>query len=115
MTDGPRLAHIAPNVELQHVADESMLLETSSGTFFGLDAVGTRMLDLAVEVGDFDAAVDRLQEEYDAERAVLERDLERLLSELAAHRLIIRSDGARAGESPASTLGEGETPPLPTG
>lgn len=83
---------VPEGVLLQHVSDETVLLHLESGTYFGLDPIGTRMLDLALEFADAESVVSALEEEYEAERATLAHDLEYLLNDLADKGLIIRPD-----------------------
>ena len=54
---------------------ESVLLNLETGMYFGLDPVGTRAWQLAAAEGSLRALRDRLVEEYDADPAVIERDL----------------------------------------
>jgi len=54
---------------------ESVLLNLETGMYYGLDAVGTRAWQLAMADGSLRAVRDALAEEYDAEPAVIERDL----------------------------------------
>jgi hypothetical protein len=54
---------------------ESVLLNLETGMYFGLDAVGTRVWQLAASDGSLRAVRDALVGEYDAESAVIERDL----------------------------------------
>jgi hypothetical protein len=87
---------VPEGVLLQHVADEIVLLHLESGVYYGLDPVGTRMLDLACELGGADAVVSTLLEEYETTAEVLERDLERLLGELVENGLVERVTEAPA-------------------
>jgi hypothetical protein len=54
---------------------ESVLLNLETGMYFGLDAVGTRVWQLAGGGGSLRGIRERLVEEYDAEPSVIERDL----------------------------------------
>jgi hypothetical protein len=54
---------------------ESVLLNLESGMYFGLDAVGTRVWQLAGGGGSLRGIRERLVEEYDAEPSIIERDL----------------------------------------
>lgn len=89
-----RVAYVCvpDGVLLQHISDETVLLHLGSGTYFGLDPIGTRMLDLALELEDADAVVTALESEYEAERDTLAHDLEYLLNDLADKGLILRPD-----------------------
>jgi hypothetical protein len=79
---------VSGEVVSREVGDETMLLDLSSGTYFGLDPVGARFWELLEEgKGPLDAR-DVLAAEYDVELAQLERDLETLLDALASHGLV---------------------------
>lgn len=87
----PEAAHacVPDGVLLQHVSDETVLLHLGSGTYYGLDPIGTRMLDLALELPDAEAIVTALEAEYDADRDRLAHDLDHLLGDLVGKGLIV--------------------------
>ena len=66
---------------------EAVILDLDSGTYFGLNAVGTRMWQLIERHGQLKAVHEQLCREYDATPDVLERDLLDLVSRLADARL----------------------------
>jgi hypothetical protein len=66
---------------------EAVILHLGSGTYFGLDAVGTRIWQLIELHGGLRAVFDDLCREYDAAPDVLERDLIALVSRLEQARL----------------------------
>jgi hypothetical protein len=74
---------------------ETVLLNLESGTYFGLDAVGTRIWNLIQDNNSLEAVLSALTNEYDAPPDVLERDLLRLAAELCAKGLT-RVDSAHA-------------------
>ena len=86
----PALAVVPEGVLVQHVEGETVLLHLTSGQYYALDPVGTRMLDLACALPDAPSVVETLGQEYDATPDVLAADLERLLGELAENGLIVR-------------------------
>lgn len=105
-TGGPSAyAEVPEGVLVQHVADEMVLLHVESGVYYGLEPIGTRMLDLACELPDADTVVDQMVEEYDTTAEVLHRDLQRLLDDLAEKGLV-RLRG-RPQEPEASSTAEG--------
>jgi len=63
---------------------QSVLLNLATGMYFGLDAVGTHVWQLAAENGSLRWISQRLAEEYDAEPAAIERDLLALADTLVA-------------------------------
>ena len=79
---------ISTDVLAQEVDGETVLLDLASESFFGLDAVSTRVWQLLGQGADRDAVIATLLDEYDVERAVLERDIEDLLGRLAEAGLI---------------------------
>jgi len=54
---------------------QSVLLNLATGTYFGLDAVGTHVWHLAAADGSLRAISRALADEYDADPATIERDL----------------------------------------
>jgi hypothetical protein len=79
---------VSDEVVSREVGDETMLLDLSSGTYFGLDPVGARFWQLLEEGKSPIEARETLAAEYDVEPAQLERDLEALLDALASHGLV---------------------------
>jgi hypothetical protein len=66
---------VHPDTVFRLLDDESVLLNLKSGTYFGLDPVGTRRWQLLVEHGTLGRVCAELAHEYAIERDVLERDL----------------------------------------
>jgi hypothetical protein len=80
---------LSPDVMFRNLEGEAVLLDLGSGTYFGLNEVGTRVWQL-VEAGRRPAEiVDVLTAEYEADRATIEADVTRLLDELQSRRLIL--------------------------
>jgi hypothetical protein len=79
----------SPDVLLQELDGEAVLLNLQSGKYFGLNAVGLRMWQLLVASASVEAACAQLAGEFDVDAQVLRDDLQRLLSELIDHRLLM--------------------------
>lgn len=79
---------ISRDVLSQELAGETVLLDLASESYFGLDAVGTRIWQLLKDGVDEAVLVDTLLDEYEVEREVLERDVADLLGRLAEAGLI---------------------------
>jgi hypothetical protein len=62
---------------------EGVILDLKSGTYFGLNTLGTRIWQLLQADPDLRRVFRILVEEYDVEGQVLERDLLELISRLA--------------------------------
>ena len=84
---------IPGDVMARHLADETVLLHLASGNYYGLDAVGTRVWQLAGEGRKVADICDVLLSEFDVPREQLEADLERLLQELSAQGLVTLGEG----------------------
>ena len=65
-----------------------MILNLKTGTYFGLDAIGTRMWTLIGDLRDTDKVLEALLAEYDVEEARLRADLDELIRQLVRHELI---------------------------
>jgi coenzyme PQQ synthesis protein D (PqqD) len=72
----------APDVLIQTVVGEAVLLDLRSQKYFGLNQVGTRAWQLLQETGDAATVHARLRQEYDVAAGQLERDLDALFERL---------------------------------
>jgi hypothetical protein len=79
---------IPEQVVTRQVGDETVLLNLESGTYFGLDPVGSRFLELLQAEGALVAAMDRMLEEFEVNEAQLEADLLQLADEMLASGLL---------------------------
>jgi hypothetical protein len=82
-------AQIAPEVMIQEVGGESVLLDLKTERYLGLNEVGTRMWQALSESDSIQAAYEKLQAEYDVTPQQLEEDLRDLLDRLLENALII--------------------------
>lgn len=78
---------MAPELLLQTVRDEAVILDPRHGDYFTLNDVAARMLQLYRESGDIGQVTERIVDEYVVAAADARQDLEQLLTELAAHDL----------------------------
>ena len=83
----PRVS-VPAEVLTQELRGEFVLLNLSSGRYFGLDEVGTRMWNAFTTSGSVQAACAVLLTEYDVDGDVLRRDLFDLLEKLTQHGLL---------------------------
>jgi Coenzyme PQQ synthesis protein D (PqqD) len=86
-------ARIREDVVFRKLEGEAVILNLATGTYYGLDAVGTRIWELIQEQGRVDAVLDGLLRKYEVEPARCEQDLLGLLRELSAKGLIEIVDG----------------------
>lgn len=78
---------VSPHAVFREMDGEAVILDLESGTYFGLNTVGTRMWQLIEEHVRLRPVVEALEREYDAAPDVLERDLIELVSRLVDRRL----------------------------
>ena len=79
---------IADDVVCRDLAGESVLLNLSTGTYFGLDAVGTRLWHLVAEHGSITLVIETLLAEYDVDALRLQKDVDTLIDQLLAKGLL---------------------------
>ena len=79
---------IADDVVVRDLAGESVLLNLSTGTYFGLDAVGTRLWHLIAEHGSTTLVLNILLTEYEVDATRLQKDLDALIEQLLAKGLL---------------------------
>ena len=73
---------ISKEVLAQELAGETVLLDLASENYFGLNAMGSRIWQLLKEGQNKVGIVETLLLEYEAERDVLENDVNELLDRL---------------------------------
>jgi len=83
---------IPEEVLFQNVGDETVLLDMASEQYFGLDEVGARIWMLLSEEKAAGQILEDLLDEYEVERADLEKDLSELLERLLEAGLIRRAN-----------------------
>ena len=79
---------VSPDVMLQEVGGEGVLLDLKSESYFGLDGVGTRIWRLVEDDGNLKVVHAKLLDEYDVEPARLEDDLGELIGRLVEAGLV---------------------------
>lgn len=79
---------IPETVLFRDLQGEGILLDVDSGSYFGLNEVGTRMWQLLAEHGSFASAREVLLAEFEVSRERLERDLVEIVEQLAEHGLL---------------------------
>jgi hypothetical protein len=79
---------IPKQVMARQVGDETVILDLASGTYFGLDPVGTRIWQLLAEGRTLAQVSEVILAEYDVLREEVEQDLDQLVKELSARKLI---------------------------
>jgi hypothetical protein len=77
-----------PHVLLQRVGEESVLLNLTTETYFGLDRVGTSMWEVLTESATVEAAYRKLLETYDVDPKRLRQDMEALIENLVRNGLL---------------------------
>jgi len=79
---------LSVDVVARAIGEEAVLLDLDSGAYFGLDPVGFRIWRLMESNPTFVEICDRMVDEYDVERSVVEHDAAALLSELVEKKLV---------------------------
>jgi hypothetical protein len=89
MTEPSLDDRLAPTdqVVIRELAGESVILDLKSGSYFGLNGVGTRAWALMAQGGTLRDVNAALTDEYDAPAAVIQHELLRFAGELCEHGL----------------------------
>lgn len=80
--------HISEDVVFRELEGEAVILNLATGTYFGLDRVGTRIWQLIAEHGSTDKVVDAMLAEYEVDERQFRRDLDELIGRLSEKGLI---------------------------
>lgn len=78
----------APEVVFRDLDGEAVVLDLATGTYFGLNDVGTRMWQLIEHHGTLAEVVDGMAREFDAPIDCLEADLREFVDLLVAKGLL---------------------------
>jgi hypothetical protein len=80
---------LSPDIVFRDLDGEAVILDLATGTYFGLNEVGTRVWQLLDEGRDLSQVVETVALEYHADRATIARDVTRLIEDLQARRLVV--------------------------
>ena len=80
---------LSPDVVFRDLDGEAVILDLTSGTYFGLNQVGTRVWQLVDEGRSQAEIVATMAREYEADRETIAHDVGKLLEELRSRRLIV--------------------------
>ena len=82
-----------PDVLFREIDNECVLLDLGSGTYFGLNEVGSRIWNLLRDGLSEDDIVRTISEEYESDTETIRADVRRILAELESRKLIVPGDG----------------------
>ena len=82
------LVTIPAQVMARQVGNESVILDLSSGTYYGLDPVGARIWQLMTEGQTLAQVCETMLAEYEVSREDIERDVLALVQNLADKQLV---------------------------
>ncbi len=79
---------VSDDVVFRILGGEAVLLNLATGTYFGLNDVGTRMWQLMSEHGSSDKVIEVMLNEYRVEKKLLQSDLDKLVKDLLDYGLV---------------------------
>ena len=82
----------SPDALFREIGGECVLLDLRSGSYFGLNEVGTRIWKLLAGGADLATVLDALVADYEAPEDRLRADLARLVDELVACGLLVEGE-----------------------
>ena len=81
---------------------EAVIINLLNGTYYSLDKAGAVVWELAAAGGTIAEIVGGVTARYDVDASRARQDVERLVSELEAERLLVPMNGASAAPAPAA-------------
>lgn len=90
---------ISDDVVFRDLAGEAVILNLATGTYFGLDEVGTRIWHVLAEHGSKDKVIEVLLGEYEVEEGQLRHDVDELVQQLSDKGLVT-TDAAQTPTPP---------------
>ncbi len=83
---------VSPNAVSTAIPGETVILDPTSGRYFGLDGVGSHVWEMLHSPTTLRAMVAGITSEYAVDAETCERDLRSLLAELDAKGLVVVGD-----------------------
>ena len=93
MTRLEQTVRVPEDVVFRELQGEAVILNLASSTYFGLDAIGTRIWQLCETHGVLRTVLEAMQQEFDAPGERLRSDLLAFVDALAAKGLLAIQDG----------------------
>jgi hypothetical protein len=84
---------IPEDVVSREVGGEAILLNLATGTYFGLDGIGTEIWTVLTREGTTQAVTSALLAEYDVEESRLRRDIDQFIQQLV-HKGLLEAEQA---------------------
>jgi len=91
MIDGSTRLKVPETVLIRAVHDETVLLDLESEQYFGLDAVGSCVIEALTGGADVDGAIRAVFDAFDAPEHQIRADVVTLVKDLVASRLLVSS------------------------
>jgi len=80
---------VSDTVRSTHSQDGAVVLDVRQGEMFNLNPVGSRILELLKSGSTEAAVIDEISRQFNADRGVVERDVQEFIANLQEHRLIV--------------------------
>ena len=97
MTDHPQNLSFAPDVVVQVINGEALILKLLEEEVFSLNETGARVAQLIGEGRSLDAVIDALTDEYPIAREDIEREVNDLVQALVSKGLVVRRESPGGG------------------
>ena len=94
MTIVDKLIVISEGLESANLEGETVLLDVNSGHYFGLNEVGSRIIELVAEPTTAEAVIQTMAGEYDVDEELLSSDVASFIEQMIERNLIREVDGA---------------------
>jgi len=92
MVDYRQKLSFAPDVVVQVINDEALILKLQDEEVFSLNETGARVAQLIDEGRSLDAVIDTLTAEYETSREDIEREVNDLVQALMSKGLVVRRE-----------------------
>ena len=85
---------VSDGLESANLDGETVLLDVNSGHYFGLNEVGSRIMELVGDPTTVGEVVQVMLKEYDVDADRLEQDVSSFIQQMVDRKLIRETDGA---------------------
>ena len=80
---------VHPDLSTRVIDGEAVILQVATTTYYSLNQTGTALWEMLKEGATRDALAEKIVAAYDVDRATAERDVEALLADLVAEKMVV--------------------------
>ncbi len=87
-----QLFRLAENISITNIEDESVLLDLNSGSYYGLNHVGTLLLNELQQAHSLGQAIEAVSQRYQTHNRLVADDAHKLVNQLVTQNILLETE-----------------------